>query len=149
MAGAEAIPTQATSRISFHSIKIGPKPVTCSHRQADLVDTSTATDIHGTNFVDPVNPIAVNGILDPTITPATYVPFVNYLNATQLARFGLHNGTHFFQHYFSFILQALYMIRKGDPNDPTLIDGKWESLALGPCDDPDFPNDYFLFTAVS
>jgi len=54
------------------------------------------------------------------------VSFVNFINDTQLARFGLHNG---------------------DPDDQTLIDAKWESLALAPCLDPDFPNDFFLFTA--
>jgi len=37
----------------------------------------------------------------------------------------------------------------GKPNDQTLIDGKWESLALAPVNDPAFPNDYFLFTVVS
>ena len=61
-------------------------------RQADLVDISAATDIHGTPFDEPANPIAVSGVLNPSITPATYVPFVNYLNTTQLAKFGLHNG---------------------------------------------------------
>ena len=65
-------------------------------RQADLVDISAATDIHNTKFDDPNNPIVVNGTLDPSITPAQYIPFVNYLNGTQLAKFGLHNGaTHF------------------------------------------------------
>ena len=61
-------------------------------RQADLVDISYATDIHNTKFDDPTNPIAVGGVLDPSITPAKYIPFVNYLNVTQLAKFGLHNG---------------------------------------------------------
>lgn len=36
----------------------------------------------------------------------------------------------------------------GDPSDATLIDGKWESIALTSVDDPKFPDDYFLFTAV-
>ena len=36
----------------------------------------------------------------------------------------------------------------GDPDDQTLIDAKWESLALASCMDPAFPEDYFLFTAV-
>jgi hypothetical protein len=63
-----------------------------SDRQADLVDISCATDIHDTQFDDPTHPIAVSGVLDPSITPANYIPFVNYLNATQLAKFGLHNG---------------------------------------------------------
>lgn len=37
----------------------------------------------------------------------------------------------------------------GSPDDETLIDAKWESLALAPVNDPAFPNDYFLITAVS
>ena len=36
----------------------------------------------------------------------------------------------------------------GKPEDQTLIDAKWESLALAPCLDSDFPDDYFLFSAV-
>jgi len=68
----------------------------------------------------------VNGTLNSTITPAAYVPFVSIINDTQLGRFGLHNG---------------------DPDDQNLIDSKWESLALAPCEDPKYPNDYFLFTA--
>ena len=49
------------------------------------------------------------------------------VDSTQLKRFGLHNDT---------------------PDDLTLIDGKWESLALAPVDDPAYPDDYFLFTVV-
>lgn len=92
-----------------------------------MIDISKATDIHGTKFDDPANPIAVNGTLDKSITPAVYVPFVSYIDPTQLARFGLHNGK---------------------PADATLIDAKWESLALAPVGDSANPNDYFLFTAV-
>ena len=99
-----------------------------SYKQADLIDISNATDIHGSVLDDPANPIAVAGVLNATITPATYVSFVDFLNTTQLSRFGLHNG---------------------DPADQTLINAKWESLALAPCFDDGFPNDYFLFTAVS
>lgn len=51
-----------------------------------------ATDIHGSKFDNPQNPIAVNGTLNSQIKPATYIPFVDMLNSTQLARFGLHNG---------------------------------------------------------
>ena len=36
----------------------------------------------------------------------------------------------------------------GKPVDQTLIDAKWESLALAPVGDSDYPDDYFLFTAV-
>ncbi|KAL1943968.1 hypothetical protein VTO73DRAFT_3786 [Trametes versicolor] len=96
-------------------------------KQADLLDISSATDIHGTDFDDPSNPIAKKGKLDKSITPGTYVDFVDFIDDTQLARFGVHNGK---------------------PADQTLIDAKWESLALAPCLDPTFPDDFFLFTAA-
>ncbi|OSD08066.1 hypothetical protein PYCCODRAFT_1358178 [Trametes coccinea BRFM310] len=98
-----------------------------SYKQADLLDIRNATDIHGTKFDDPAHPIAVNGVLDESITPGTYVSFVDFIDDTQLARFGVHNGK---------------------PVDQTLIDAKWESLALAPCLDPSFPDDFFLFTAA-
>ena len=63
-----------------------------SHRQADLFSISKATNIKGTKFDDPANPVAPKGKLDSSVTPATYVSFVNYVDDTQLARFGLHNG---------------------------------------------------------
>ncbi|KAI0055433.1 hypothetical protein BV25DRAFT_174050 [Artomyces pyxidatus] len=97
-----------------------------AYKQADLISLASATDIHGTNFDDPSHPIAKKGVLNSGIVPAEYVGFVNFVNSTQLARFGLHNG---------------------DPADQTLIDAKWESLALAPCGDAAFPDDYFLFTA--
>ena len=61
-------------------------------RNADIFSITHATDIHGTVFDKPDHPIAVAGKLNETIVPAEYVPFIDYLNATQLARFGLHNG---------------------------------------------------------
>ena len=63
-----------------------------ANRQADLFSIASATDIHGSKFDSPANPVAPNGVLDSSITPAKYVSFVNYLDSTQLARFGLHNG---------------------------------------------------------
>ena len=56
------------------------------------VDISNATDIHGTRFDDPANPIAKDGDLDDSITPGTYVSFVDFIDDTQLGRFGVHNG---------------------------------------------------------
>ncbi|KAJ3567527.1 hypothetical protein NP233_g6309 [Leucocoprinus birnbaumii] len=96
------------------------------YKNADLFSIRGATDIHGTKFDNHLNPIAVNGTLHPSITPAEYVQFISYVNSTQLARFGLHNGS---------------------PDDPTLLSAKWESFALAPAGDPKFPDDYFLFTA--
>ncbi|THV00288.1 hypothetical protein K435DRAFT_719132 [Dendrothele bispora CBS 962.96] len=95
------------------------------YKNADLFSIANATDIHGSKFDDPSNPIAKKGKLDKSITPAEYVEFVSFIDDDQLARFGLHND---------------------DPDDQTLLDAKWESLALAPVGDPDFPNDYFLFT---
>ncbi|KDR70938.1 hypothetical protein GALMADRAFT_144404 [Galerina marginata CBS 339.88] len=97
-----------------------------SYKQADLFSISKATDIHGTKFDSPSNPIASKGKLTKGITAATYVSFVNFVDDTQLGRFGLHNGS---------------------PDDETLIDAKWESLTLAPVNDAAFPNDYFLITA--
>lgn len=64
----------------------------CVCRQADLISIVNATDIHGTKFDDPSNPIADDGKLSGEIVPATYVGFVDYLDGTQLGRFGLHDG---------------------------------------------------------
>ncbi|CAA7265661.1 unnamed protein product [Cyclocybe aegerita] len=105
----------------------GGDDATSKYKQADLFSIVHATDIHGTKYDDPANPISPGGVLDPAITPATYVPFVNYLNATQLARFGLHNGK---------------------PDDRALVASKWESFALAPVGDPAYPNDYFMITAA-
>lgn len=96
-------------------------------RAADLIDTSGATNIAGTKFDSPSNPAAPNGILDSSITPTVYQTFVQYINSTQLARFGLHNG---------------------GAADQTLIASKWESLALAPAYDDHAKDDYFLFTLV-
>lgn len=62
------------------------------YRNAGLFSIASATDIHDTKFDQPENPVAAKGTLDSSITPAEYVDFVNYLDATQLSRFGLHNG---------------------------------------------------------
>jgi len=97
------------------------------YKQADLIDISKATNIAGTKFDSSKNPIAKKGKLDKSITPATYVGFVDFIDDDQLARFGLHNGK---------------------PADATLIDAKWESLALAPVGDPANPHDFFLFTAA-
>jgi len=87
-----------------------------------------ATNIKGTKFDNPANPVSPGGVLDSSIKPATYVSFIDYLNPTQLARFGLHNG---------------------GTDDLQLIASKWESFALAPVGEKAFPNDYFLFTFVS
>lgn len=98
-----------------------------SLRSADLIDISCATNIAGTKFDSPSNPAAPGGVLDSSITPTEYQAFVQYINSTQLARFGVHNG---------------------GVADETLIASKWESLALVPAFDDDAEDDYFLITLV-
>ncbi|KAF7358952.1 Phytase-like domain-containing protein [Mycena sanguinolenta] len=127
---------EATSEIHFVSPGVflclsrdgnghGGSGTTIKYKQADLFSIANATDIHGTAFDSPSTPVSPNGELVSSVTPATYVGFVNYANATQLGRFGLHVG---------------------DPDDNTLIDAKWESLALAPVGSS-APDDFFLFTA--
>ncbi|KAL0581259.1 hypothetical protein V5O48_000742 [Marasmius crinis-equi] len=130
--------TRASSEIHFVSKNVflslsrdgkgnGNDDSESKYKQADLFSIASATDIHGTKFDDPSSPLAPGGVLDSSIVPATYVSFVDYLDDDELDRFGLHNGGDF---------------------DEQLIDGKWESLAIAPVDDPESPNDYFLFTAA-
>jgi hypothetical protein len=100
-----------------------PSP-TSVYRSVDLIDISHATNFANTKFDSPANPIAPKGILDPSIKPAAYQPFLNINDNTQLNRFNLHNGA---------------------PNDPNDLYEKWESLAIVPVSDPRAPHDYFLF----
>ncbi|TFK63559.1 hypothetical protein BDN72DRAFT_963852 [Pluteus cervinus] len=97
------------------------------YKNADLFSINSATNIVGSKFDNPANPIAKSGKLDKSITPANYVSFISYVDEDQLSRFGLHND---------------------DPADQTLIDAKWESFALAPVNELAFPDDYFLFTAA-
>ncbi len=69
-----------------------PRYLIQAQRQADLISILSATNIAGSKFDSSKNPIADDGDLDKSITPATYVSFVNFIDNTQLARFGLHNG---------------------------------------------------------
>jgi hypothetical protein len=99
---------------------------TSKYRSVDLIDISHATNLAGSKFDSPANPIAPGGALDPTITPALYQKFLDINDNTQLNRFGLRNG---------------------DPNDTNNLYEKWEGLAVVPVFDPAAPNDYFLFVA--
>ncbi|KAF7966807.1 hypothetical protein HWV62_36973 [Athelia sp. TMB] len=105
----------------------GGSSTSSNYKQVDLFSIANATNIANGVFDSPANPIAVNGVLNSTITPATYVSFLSLIDSVQLGRFGMHNG---------------------DPDDPTLIDAKFESIALAPVGDPSYPDDYFLFTVA-
>jgi hypothetical protein len=94
------------------------------YRSVDLLDISGATNIAGTTYDKVGTPVAPKGILNSSITPATYQKFLDINDNSQLTRFGLHNGA---------------------PNDGNDLYEKWESMAVVPVDDRQAPNDYFLF----
>lgn len=93
-------------------------------RQVLLLDITGATNIAGTAFDNLGASIAPNGVLNPSLTPATSAAFIDLNNAIELAKFSLGNGTPF-----------------GANN----LSEKWEALALAPTLDAGNPNDYFLF----
>lgn len=102
----------------------GTSPITSLYRKVVIYDISNATNILGTAFDTTTTPVATGGVLTPDIVPAASAELVNLNDATQLAKFGLHNGL--------------------DDNQNNLSD-KWEAMALAPALDPTAPNDWFLF----
>ncbi|HVO02525.1 MAG TPA: esterase-like activity of phytase family protein [Candidatus Cybelea sp.] len=100
----------------------GLKDATSVYRSVDLFDTTGATNIAGTDF-DGTKPVAPDGMLDASVTPAKYTRFIDINDNAELAKFGLHNG---------------------EPNDANDLYEKWESLALLPALDDAAPNDWFL-----
>jgi hypothetical protein len=96
------------------------------YRSVDLMDISGATNIANTAYDQPQNPVAPNGVLNPSITPVAYQKFLDINDNAQLGKFGLHNGL---------------------PNDANNLAEKWEALAILPTFDKQNPNDYFLVVA--
>lgn len=97
------------------------------YRHADVFDISAATDIKGDAYDCASCRIAtVDGVLNSSITPATYCAFLDYNVNAQLNRFGLHNG---------------------GAQDVGLLNEKWESLALVPIDgDEGSDGEWFLLS---
>lgn len=97
---------------------------TSVYRNILVYDISGATNIAGTKYDDPANPIAPAGVLVAGIVPAARSEFININDGAQLAKFGLHNGP---------------------LDDNNNLSEKWEALTLVPALDPAAPNDWFLF----
>jgi|GEM_PF-2288026 len=97
---------------------------TATYRKILIYDLSGATNIAGSKFDDPANPIAPAGVLDSSLKPAARTEFIDINDAAQLANFGLHNGP---------------------TDDNNNLSEKWEAMTLVPALDPSAPNDYFLF----
>ncbi|TJW47435.1 MAG: hypothetical protein E5W83_06035 [Mesorhizobium sp.] len=104
----------------------GLKGDTSLHREIAVVDLSGATDIVGSGFDAADKPVAPKGVLDPSVTPAKLMPFIDINDKGELARFGLHNGA---------------------PNDRDNLSEKWEAMSVVSVLDPKLPDDYFLFVA--
>ncbi|TJV25385.1 MAG: hypothetical protein E5Y04_11280 [Mesorhizobium sp.] len=96
------------------------------YRQVNVVDLSTATDIAGGAFDATDKPVAPNGVVDPSVTPAKLTPFIDINESAELGRFGLHNGA---------------------PNDQDNLSEKWEAMSVVSVLDAKLPDDYFLFVA--
>jgi hypothetical protein len=94
------------------------------YRSILVYDITGATNLAGTKYDDPANPIAPAGVLDTAIKPAVRSEFININDSAQLAKFGLHNGP---------------------TDDDNNLYEKWEAMTLVPALDPAAPNDYFLF----
>jgi len=94
------------------------------YRSVDLIDISEATNIAGSAYDQPGQSVAPLGVLNGSVKPVAYQRFLNINDNTELNRFGLHNGL---------------------PNDANDLYEKWESMAVVPVDDPEAPDDYFLF----
>ncbi len=99
------------------------------YRQIDVFDIKPATDIKS-----PVNDAATgaiaskDGVLKAGITPATYCPFLDFNVNSQLGRFGLRNG---------------------GPQEPGLLNEKWESIAIAPVDGKDGDDDEWFLISLS
>ncbi|KAL7272431.1 hypothetical protein RUND412_004763 [Rhizina undulata] len=82
------------------------------YRQIDIFDISNATNIKG-EYDSVSDSILEDGVLRSDITPATYCSFLDFNVNSELSKFGLHNG---------------------GEQDASLLNEKWESLAILPVD---------------
>jgi len=95
-----------------------------------LVDLNGATNINGL-YDNQGAAVSPGGVLNPSITPISWTEALNMLGKVtsssqiELAKFGLNLGAN-----------------NGDINT---LSEKWEALGLVSANDPNAPNDYFLF----
>lgn len=104
----------------------GDNTAQTTYKQAALVSIkeNNPTNIAGTKYDQPQNPVSPGGNLVAGITPAVVHDFVDLRATDQLSKFGLRNDGAF---------------------DQNLIASKLESLALASVGDKQSPDDYFLF----
>ncbi|KAI3399199.1 hypothetical protein diail_7568 [Diaporthe ilicicola] len=96
------------------------------YRHIDVFDVENATDIKGSDYDCENCAVATaKGVLNDTISPATYCSFLDFNVNSELGKFGVHNG--------------------GD-QDSGLLNEKWESIALAPVDPESPGEDYFIIS---
>jgi hypothetical protein len=95
------------------------------YRKIELLDTSKASDIAGSEY-DGKTPVAPSGVLASGVIPATLTPLIDINDNAELNKFGMHNGA---------------------PRDRNNLSEKWEAMGLLPALDPAKPDDWFLFVA--
>lgn len=100
-------------------------------KTVSFVTLTGATNLAGTSYATGYTPVAngISGTLDG-IVAAQVTPFVNLLNPTQLARFGIDMN--------------VGAEGSGSPVNVNSLGEKWEALSIVPVLDPAAPNDYFL-----
>lgn len=101
-----------------------PPTDTSSYKEVGLLSTAGATNIAGTKYDSPSNPVSPGGTLAAGITAAQVQDWLSLIDKAQLAKFGIHNDGKL---------------------DQNLIAAKLESLALASVGDAAYPDDYFLF----
>ena len=94
------------------------------YRAVLVYDLTGATNIAGTAFDTVGTPVAPNGVLATSVTPATSAVLLDLNDASQLVKFGLNNSS---------------------TDNANTLSEKWESLAIAPALDPAAPDDFFVF----
>lgn len=105
----------------------GQTVTTSVYRHVDVFDITDATVVNNPSYDCATCAIASqSGLLNSSITPATYCTFLDFNVNSQLNRFGVHNG---------------------GSSDQFLLNEKWESLGLVPVDGAaGADGQYFLFS---
>jgi hypothetical protein len=113
----------------------GQSKSTSLYRHVDVFDITNATNIAGDTYDCTTCAVASSaGVLNSSVTPAEYCPWLDFNVNAQLNRFGMHNG---------------------GAQDAQLLNEKWESIALAPvnpsagvCGDgfTKADGEYFLFS---
>ncbi|KAH0168112.1 3-phytase, partial [Aureobasidium melanogenum] len=103
----------------------GQASSTSVYRHIDIFDISNATNIASATY-DAFNASVASskGVLNSNVQPATYCSFLDFNVNAQLNRFGVHNG---------------------GPQDSSLLNEKWESIATVPVSDGT-DGEYFVFS---